>query len=125
MKKSKVKIVPASIDHVKEFYERPTKSFRGYSAILDGKVVGIGGVSFEKEMMILFSDIKDELRPFKDDIWEGIRLLGELVEEVKYPIVAIASNKEKASEWLLTKLGFSPSGQSTPDGKVFWRLPNG
>lgn len=124
MKKSKITIEPATKEHAKEFYgDKPTKSFKGYVALLDGKVVGIGGLSFENETMMLFSDMKEEFRPFKDDIWKSIGILGKMVKKTNYPIVAIASNKEKASEKLLTKLGFEPSGHSTPDGKVFWRFP--
>ena len=124
MKKSKIEIKPATKAHAKEFYgEECTKSFKGYVALLDGKVVGIGGLSFENETMMLFSDMKDEFRPFKDDIWKSIAVLGEMVEKAKYPVVAVASNKEKASEMLLTKLGFTDSGNSNSDGKIFWRFP--
>lgn len=124
MKKSKIIIEPATIEHAKEFYgDQHTKSFKGYAALLDGKVVGIGGLSFENETMMLFSDIKDEIRPFKDDIWKGIDILDGMIKKTNYPIVAIASSKEKNSEMLLTKLGFNPTGNSTPDGKIFWRFP--
>ena len=124
MKKSKIKIEVATIDHAKEFYGKlPKSNFKGYAALLNKKVVGIGGLSFEKDAVLLFSDMKDEMRPFKKDIWKGIGILGDLVKKTNYPIVAIASNKEKNSEWLLTELGFKPNGQSTPDGNVFWRIP--
>ena len=124
MKKPEIIIKPATMAYAKEFYgDQYAKSFKGYVALLKGKVVGIGGLSFENEMMMLFSDMKDEFRPFKKDIWKAIRILGKMVEKTKYPVVAVASNKEKNSEWLLTKLGFNPSGQSTPSGKIFWRFP--
>ncbi len=124
MKKSKVIFKSATTAHAKEFYgDKYTKSFKGSVAILDGKVVGIGGLSYEHGTMVLFSDMKEELRPFKKDIWKAFDMLGEIVEKANFPIVAIASNKEKNSEWLLTKLGFSPNGEATPDGKIFWRFP--
>ena len=124
MKKSEITIKPATMEYAKEFYgDQYTKSFKGYVALLNDKVVGIGGLSFENETMLLFSDMKEVMRPFKDDIWKAIGLLGEMVEKTNYPIVAVASKKEKASEWLLTKLGFASSGHSTPDGKIFWRFP--
>lgn len=124
MKKSKITIEPATKARAKEFYgEQCAKSFKGYAALLNGKVVGIGGLSFENETMMLFSDIKEELRPFKEDIWKAIGLLGELVKKANYPVIAVASNKEKASERLLIKLGFASSGHSTPEGKIFRRFP--
>lgn len=125
MKKSKVTIEPANIKHAKEFYgDQYTKSFKGYVALLDGKVVGIGGISFSKNNMMLFSDIKDELRPYKRDIVKGVYILKDMVEKINYPVVAIASKEERLSEKLLDRLGFSPSGYSDSDGsKIFWRFP--
>ena len=127
MKKSEISIIPATMDHAKEFYGgRDIKSFKGYVALLKGRVVGIAGLSFQTEAMLLFSDLKDEMRPYKSDIWKAIGLLGEMVEKTHYPVVAVANKNEKRSEELLTKLGFSPSGQANPDGsKIFWRFPNG
>lgn len=122
--KPKITFEPATIEHAKEFYgDQPTKSFKGYVALLNGKVVGIGGLSFEKGTMMLFSDMKDELRPFKADIWKGIGILDEMVKKTKYPVYAVASNKEKRSEELLSNLGFIQSGQSVPEGKIYWRAP--
>ncbi len=124
MKKSKIIFKHATKEHVKEFYgDQCTKSFKGYVALLDGKVVGIGGLSYENDVMLLFSDMKDEFRPFKNDIWKAIGLADQMVKETKYPVVAVANKKEKNSEWLLTNLGFNPSGESTPEGKIFWRFP--
>ena len=124
MKKSKIIIEPATMEYAKEFYgDQYTKSFKGYAALLDGKVVGIGGISFEGKARALFSDMKKEMRPFKRDIVKGVRILGEMVKNARYPIFAVADNKEPASEKLLTKLGFVPNGDVVPTGKIFWRFP--
>jgi len=125
MRKSKITIKPATMAYAKEFYgDQYTKSFKGHVALLNGKVVGVGGLSFENETMMLFSDMKEEMRPFKRDIVMGIHILNEMVEKTNCPIVAVASKKEKMSERLLAKLGFNPSGSSNPDGsKIFWRFP--
>ncbi|MCK5149102.1 hypothetical protein KAR48_20265 [bacterium] len=124
MKKSKITFEPATTAHAKKFYgDKCAKSFKGHVAMLDGKVVGIGGLSYEQGRMVLFSDMKEEFRPFKKDIWKAIDILGEMVEKTNCPVVAVANNKEKNAEFLLTKLGFTPNGESTPDGKIFWRFP--
>lgn len=129
MKKSKkqpeITIEPATKAHAKEFYgDQPTKSFKGYAVSFMGNVVGMAGLSFENNAMMLFSDMKEVLRPFKKDIWKVYDLLDEMVKKSKYPVVAVADQTEQAAERLLTKLGFSPSGHLTPDGsKIFWRFP--
>lgn len=127
MKKSKVKIEPATMAHAKEFYgDRYTKSFKGYVALIDDTVVGIGGLSFEHETMMLFSDMKEELRPFKRDIVKSMHTLKDMVDKTNYPIVAVADKREALSEKILGRLGFAPSGRFVSDGsKIFWRFPNG
>ena len=125
MRKSKIIIKPATIVDVKEFYGgRHTKSFRGIAAVLDGKVVGIAGISFDTCAMVLFSDIKKEMRSFKRDIVKVIPLLDKMVKGVGYPVAAVANKKEPLAERLLIKLGFISSGRFTLDGsKIFWRFP--
>ena len=126
MKKYKVIIENATLEHAKKFYgDEPRKSFRGYSALIDGMVVGMGGLAYESGKIVLFSDMKEELRPFKKTILKSVYILKDMVEKTRHPIVAIASNKEKYSERLLTMLGFSPSGKEVSEGKVYWRFPNG
>lgn len=125
MKKSKITIEPATMAYAKEFYgDQCNKSFRGYVALLGGKVIGVGGLSFENETMMLFSDIKEELRPFKRDIVRGFHILERMVAKTNYPIVAVADKKEKLSERILTRIGFTPSGNENQDGsKIYWRVP--
>jgi hypothetical protein len=125
MRKSRITFKPATMAHAREFYgDQYTKSFKGYAALLDGKVVGIAGISFEDETMVLFSDMKKEMRPFKRDIVRAIWVLGDMVENARYPIVAVVDKKEPAAEKILTKLGFTHSGHLNPDGsKMFRRFP--
>ena len=123
MRKSDIIIKYATQDHAKEFYGENRKTFKGYAALLNGNVVGIGGLCFEKDKMVLFSDMKKEMRPYKKTIVKCIKILGKMVEQTKYPVVAIADKNEKMSERILIKLGFEPSGETVPLGKVFWRFP--
>ncbi len=125
MRKSKIIFKPATMAYAKEFYgDQYTKSFKGYVALLDGKAIGVGGISFQNETMVLFSDIKKKMRPFKRDIVRGVYILGGMVKDVRYPIFAVADKKELAAERLLTKLGFVFSGHLNPDGsKIFRRFP--
>lgn len=123
MKNPKITIEPATKERVIELYGESPKSFKGYVVVLDNKAVGIWGLSYEGEKMLLFSDLKDELRPYKDEIWKAIALVTKMVEKTKFPIVAVANKHEKNSERLLASMGFVPNGQSVPDGKIYWRTP--
>ena len=125
MRKSKIIIKLATMAYAKEFYgDQYTKSFKGGIALLKGKVIGVAGLSFEKDSMMLFSDMKDEMRPYKRDIVKAIRILGKMIKNVRYPIFAVANNKESLSEKILNKLGFTFSGHMNPEGsKIFRRSP--
>jgi len=108
-----LEIVPATIDRVKQFYgNKHIKSFRGYVALLDGYPVGVAGLTYDH---ILFSDISDELRPYKKDI---VRTAKNLIKDIKYPISAIANENEPMAVRLLTRLGFTHIS-----GQMYWRTP--
>ncbi len=125
MRKSKITFETATKAHITEFYgDQSLKSLKGHVALLDGRVVGVGGLGFEKGHMVLFSDISDEMRPFKKYIVKAVRVLGQIVEDVKYPITAVADRREALSEKLLTGMGFIFTGLLTDNGdKVFRREP--
>lgn len=125
MKKFKTIIKPATRAYAKEFYGKQyAKSFKGYVALLNGKVVGMGGISFEGKTMVLFSDMSKEMRPLKRDIMRAVYVLYEMVKSARYPIFAVANKEELFAERLLTKLGFVFSGHLVPDGsKIFRRYP--
>lgn len=124
MKQANIEFHPATKEHVREFYgENTRKSFRGYVAIMEGKVVAVGGISNEGGNKLLFSDLSEDMRPFKKDIVRAIRVLRDMVGNIKTPIYAIAHNTEALSEKLLFSFGFLPTGENTLSGKVFRREP--
>jgi len=121
-----LKIKPATMAYAKEFYgNKFGKSFKGHVALLNNEVVGVAGLTkLEDGTMLLFSDMKEKLRPLKRDIVMSILVIKEMVEKINYPIVSVASKKEKAAKRILERLGFIPSGNSTPDGsEIYWRIP--
>jgi len=124
MKNPKITIEPATKERVVEFCGKMLPcSFKGYVVMLNDKAVGMWGLSYEREKILLFSDLKDELRPYKDYIWKAIAMVKKMVEKTNYPIVAVANKHEKNSEKILASMGFIPNGQSVPDGKIYWRNP--
>ena len=85
-------------------------------AELDGRVVGIGGIAYIGEKPVLFSRIKDELRPYRKFIVQAARDLARMAASVK--AVAVASKTEALSCRLLARLGMQWFA-STPEGEVF------
>jgi len=122
MKKSDVIIRYSTIKDAKEFFGPEwTQSFKGYSALLNNKILGIAGIKLEQNRMILFSDMIDEARKYKKDIVKMIYKLNDLIKGMKTPIMAISDYNEILSEKILVKLGFRFIGQYADDGKIFWR----
>jgi hypothetical protein len=123
MKKSDVIIDYATIKDAREFFgDDWSQTFKGFSASLNGEVIGVAGIKIEKKRLILFSDMKDKARKYKKDIVKMINKINYLVKSIKSPIMAISDCNEVLSEKILTKLGFRFFGQYSEDGKVFWRL---
>jgi hypothetical protein len=111
-----IKFVPASYALVREFYGKPPQfSMRGLVTLLNDKPVALMGVYMFNNQMIAFSEIKDELRPFKKAIARGVRLMMYFLHSLDFDIYAVASDKEMTAPKLLRKLGFEKTGE----------LPNG
>jgi hypothetical protein len=111
----------ATADDLIAYYgEAPQHSMKAYVVILDGKPIGIAGVSYqvreEAGRVKLFSEMKPEMRRYKKTMLKGAR---EMLKAFAVPgMVAVANPEEGNSRKLLASLGFVP-GVVTPDGQVF------
>jgi hypothetical protein len=122
MKKRRITFEKATNEYAKEFYgNKPALSFRGYVALLDGKVVGVGGITVKNGNQIAFSEMKDEMRPFKKDIVRGARLLMEFLDSLPFPVIAFANKEEPNAPRLLERLGFTGTNISVPGHGVVFR----
>lgn len=118
----KCEIVYTTSEHVKQFFgDQSFQRLRGFSGIVDGEVIGLAGIRYDGNRMILFSDMKEKARNYKKDIVKMIHVLKDMLKEYSYPVFAIACKNEMLSEKILVKLGFKPMGCDAPDGKVYWR----
>jgi len=87
-------------------------------AFLDGKPVGVLGVSYDGGQLLAFSEIRDELRPYK---WFIYKTAWRFLQDVKrkgWPIQAVANKRERNSARLLKQLGFVYL-DTTVDGEVY------
>lgn len=120
MTKAEPVLRPARIeDFVALYGEAPARTCFAYAADLDGKVVGVGGVSYHSEGHVFFSKILDELRPHRRFIVKAARIVADVAR--KAGAKAIADPREARSSKLLTHLGFTKIDDSA-QGEVFaWK----
>lgn len=105
MKKTRPELRLATAADVEAFYgHKPESTMRGYVAMLDGRPVGIGGITYKCGVLCAFSEIRDELRPYKVSIMKFGRKIVQLFGDA--PGMAVASRDEPGSERFLTALGF-------------------
>jgi hypothetical protein len=124
MENPRVVFKRANMELARQFYGpgAPIRSFKGYVAMIEDRVIGVAGLFYCGDNIILFSDMKDEFRSYKKDIVKSILKMREFMKGTKHPICAIAQCGEMLSEKILLKLGFIYHGES-PGGKVFIRRP--
>lgn len=100
----------------------PPFTFRGYVALLEGEPVGVGGIFWQGQTPIAFSEMKEAMQPRTKDKARAARKLEGFIKSYKVPIYAIAT--EPTSVPLLSKFGFTLTGQIAPGGPVMRRDPD-
>ena len=85
---------------------------RAFVALLDGRPVAVAGVYREKNYLVAFSEMKDEMRKRKKDIVRLARVNMQAIKARGQPVIAIANKDEVTAPSFLTKLGFTHVGPS-------------
>lgn len=80
---------------------------KAYSALIDGRVVGVLGVVREGPIGKFFCDISPELQPHLRSItiMRAIKASMEIVKDYKGPVISVAEHAEGCR--LLNRLGFT------------------
>ncbi len=99
----------------------PPFSFRGYVALLDGEVVGVGGLYRMCGRLWLFSGFRPELRPYRKTRAKAVRMLLQLADMYTEPVYVTPDREEPTAMPLLTKLGFVPTGEEVDGDHVLVR----
>lgn len=108
----------ATAADVRAFYDEPMPySMRAYVALLDGKPVALGGITYRQGLLYAFMELKDEIRPYRFSIGRFARRLAEIFGP-GLPGMAIADPDEPTAGRLLEWLGFEHV-VSTDDGEVY------
>lgn len=101
---------PTTAEDVIEFFGRPQRgTLQAISAVMDGRVVGIVGVSREGEIGKYFCDFKPELRPYLKSIviMRAVKASMEIVRNYRGPVFSVAEHAEGCR--ILNRLGFTHS----------------
>lgn len=98
-------IRPATHEDVKDHPILKNVTFRGYVAEIDGKVEGIAGYLYEKDILQGFS-WKGELSA--KNVIKLARVVINLYANADAPIYSIPSTEHEGSERFLQYLGFEP-----------------
>jgi len=108
---AKVILRPATKDDFRQLYpEKLNYNFYGVAAEVEGKVVGLTGVYYNRNW-IAFARITDEAREYKVSIWRCALLLVDIMKRLDKPVFAVADPEIKDSDRLLLKLGFEYFGK--------------
>ena len=99
----------------------PLYSFKGYVVELNGDIVGLAGIYYEDGKPIVFSEMKDAMRPYKKAIAKTCRLIMRMLDDLGRAAYAFAAPSEPTSGYLLAKLGFKPTGQFGVYGDILVR----
>lgn len=102
---------PATRQDAVELYpEGLSRSFKGITAEIDGKPVGIAGLYFNQNW-VAFARIKPELREHKLTIYKASKKLKDMMEQLDKPVFAFADPSISNSDELLLKMGFEYVGK--------------
>lgn len=119
---SRVEFVPATQELAERYFGgTPSYGFRGYAFLLDGDVVGLGGLFWYEGWPIVFSQIKDSMRAKRKDCARAVRLLMNFLDDLGFPVYALQDPDEPTSAGLLAKLGFVRTGIEIEHGELLMR----
>lgn len=103
---TRLEIVPATSALLERFYSRTSPfTLRGHVVLKDGEPVALGGIYFDNEKAIAFSDIKPD-RMTKREIAQGFRFLERQFARWPGPLFAICNPAYPNARRLLQRLGF-------------------
>lgn len=113
----------ATYEDAVAFYGKPPEmSFKGYVAVEDGEVIGVGGVFYDElRRPIAFSQMKDAMRSRTKDKAKAVRILMTFAHSLHKRVYAVADPGEPTAPRLLKRLGFRPTGEVTRLGDLLVR----
>lgn len=107
---NRLEILPATPELVREFAGKaPPYTFRGHAGLLDGKVVGLGGIFYRDGLPVVFAEFTPGLA--RRHRAQAFRFLEEQFDLWKGRLFAICDSEFDSAPGLLQRLGFAPMAQ--------------
>lgn len=105
-----LKILPATPGLVQQFAGKaPPYTFRGHVGLLDGKVIGLGGIFYRDNLPVIFAEFTEGLeRRYRA---AAFRFLEEQFDLWQGQLFAICDSNFASAPGLLDRLGFRPMAQ--------------
>ena len=105
---------------IDSFYgdDAPGASMRAIVADLDGKIIGIAGMSYHDGQMTAFSAMRDEMKKYPVTTMKAARRFTKMLDQYGHNVLAVASCDIEGSSRFLEHVGFTFSG-ITRDGRVY------
>lgn len=104
-------IRPSTRQDVIKLYGKASQwSVRALTVDLDGEPVGIGGVYFNGDMYVIFSEITEPLRPYRKTIMKVAKMVMAQVKERGITAIAIASPTEPTAHHFIQHFGLEDMG---------------
>lgn len=102
------------------FYGRPPdRTVRAIVGVVDGEIVGVGGVAYEGRVRGAFCDLRPEAKRHKIALHKAALRVLAMAQETGVPqLVAVCTGDEPGAPRWLKRLGFRHVGSSS-EGEVF------
>lgn len=110
-----MKIIPATEEMIIDACGS-SKTVRALAVINNDKVVGIGGIYYERDSQVVFSKISEELKNHPRWILKTWSTLVKMIDEKNIPTFAVCDFSIPKAVNMLLHLGFEPYS-----GKVWIR----
>jgi hypothetical protein len=122
---SKITLAYATKEDVEEFYGAPSLySCRAVIARLDDKPVGLGGVYRVGKNMVVFSEIREEMRPYKKDILRACRMAMGIIKRYT-TVIAYPDPNQATADTFGNHFGFMHTGVTVDNRAMMVRINNG
>lgn len=95
-------------------------SVRGVTAVIDGRVVGVAGVTL-CDTPEAFSVFSEELRAFPKSIMRAGYALRDIVKTIDRPVYSVADKSVGASERFLSRLGAEVEREIDGEKVMVWQ----